>query len=191
MTDINNKKDFKEINVVDNNLSINAVNNSILIDDKKTLNLVKQVVAQRGVNSRVRYDIPESFDMISESTFSKIQEIDKIHRANIISRDIAIEMIADLFEGEAIRTEFEKHIDNLYLEKLKKLYPDRIERLKHIFEKQVYGLAPTEIIYRIAIAFILGFDDTILIKKHNLRQFDTLPSVQAGTLETDLDEVFG
>lgn len=75
-------------------------------------------------------------------------------------------------------------------EKLKKLYPDRIERLKHIFEKQVYGLAPTEIIYRIAIAFILG-DDTILIKKHNLRQFDTLPSVQAGTLETDLDEVFG
>ena len=48
MTDINNKKDFKEINVVDNNLSINAVNNSILIDDKKTLNLVKQVVAQRG-----------------------------------------------------------------------------------------------------------------------------------------------
>ena len=116
MTDINNKKDFKEINVVDNNLSINAVNNSILIDDKKTLNLVKQVVAQRGVNSRVRYDIPESFDMISESTFSKIQEIDKIHRANIISRDIAIEMIADLFEGEAIRTEFEKHIDNLYLE---------------------------------------------------------------------------
>lgn len=53
-------------------------------------------------------------------------------------------------------------------------YPDRIERLKHIFEKQVYGLAPTEIIYRIAIAFILGFDDTILIKKHNLRQFDTL-----------------
>ena len=38
MTDINNKKDFKEINVVDNNLSINAVNNSILIDDKKTLN---------------------------------------------------------------------------------------------------------------------------------------------------------
>lgn len=76
-------------------------------------------------------------------------------------------------------------------EKLKKLYPDRIERLKHIFEKQVYGLAPTEIIYRIAIAFILGFDDTILIKKHNLRQFDTLPSVQAGTLETDLDEVFG
>ena len=76
-------------------------------------------------------------------------------------------------------------------EKLKKLYPDRIERLKHIFEKQVYGLAPTEIIYRIAIAFILGFDDTILIKKHNLRQFDTLPSVQAGTLETDLDKVFG
>lgn len=54
-------------------------------------------------------------------------------------------------------------------EKLKKLYPDRIERLKHIFEKQVYGLAPTEIIYRIATAFILGFDDTILIPVRSMQ----------------------
>ena len=30
MTDINNKKDFKEINVVNNNLSINAVNRLLL-----------------------------------------------------------------------------------------------------------------------------------------------------------------
>lgn len=35
-----------------------------------------------------------------------------------------------------------------------------------------------------------GFDDDIEIKKHHLRQFDTLPSVQRGTLEHDLDEVF-
>ena len=31
-------------------------------------------------------------------------------------------MIADLFEGEAIRGGFERYTDNLYLEKLKKLY---------------------------------------------------------------------
>lgn len=75
--------------------------------------------------------------------------------------------------------------------RLKELYPQKETRLRHIFEKQVYGLAPTEIIYRIALAFILGFDKQIHIEKHNLRQFDTLPSVKQGTLETDLDKVFG
>ena len=73
---------------------------------------------------------------------------------------------------------------------LKAEFPNEKERLKHIFANQVYGLAPTEIIYRIATAYILGFDEDVSIKQHNLRQFDTLPSVQRGTLEKDLDEVF-
>jgi len=75
-------------------------------------------------------------------------------------------------------------------EKMKKLFPNNEERLNHIFEKQVYGLAPTEIIYRIAISFILGFSDEIKIKHNNLRHFDTLPYAQDGTLESKLDEVF-
>lgn len=74
---------------------------------------------------------------------------------------------------------------------LKAKYPNEHERLKHIFAKQVYGLAPTEIIYRIAMAYVLGFNNNIQINNHHLRQFDTLPSVQAGTLEKDLDRVFG
>lgn len=73
---------------------------------------------------------------------------------------------------------------------LKAEFPNEKERLKHIFANQVYGLAPTEIIYRIATAYILGFDEDISIKQHNLRHFDTLPSVQSGTLEKDLDKVF-
>ena len=73
---------------------------------------------------------------------------------------------------------------------LKREFPNENDRLKHIFANQVYGLAPTEIIYRIAKAYILGFDEDIEIKKHHLRQFDTLPSVQRGTLERDLDRVF-
>ena len=73
---------------------------------------------------------------------------------------------------------------------LKAEFPNEKERLKHIFANQVYGLAPTEIIYRIATAYILGFDEDVSIKQHNLTQFDTLPSFQRGTLEKDLDEVF-
>lgn len=74
--------------------------------------------------------------------------------------------------------------------KMKKLFPDNKARLKHIFEKQVYGLAPTEIIYKIATAYILGFDKDINIKKHNFKQLDALPFAQNGTLEQKLDEEF-
>ncbi|MCQ2562012.1 MAG: DEAD/DEAH box helicase family protein [Alphaproteobacteria bacterium] len=74
--------------------------------------------------------------------------------------------------------------------KLRKLFPDDKARLKHIFEKQVYGLAPTEIIYKISTAYILGFDSDITIKKHNFRQYDALPAAQNGTIETELDKVF-
>ncbi len=73
---------------------------------------------------------------------------------------------------------------------MKKLYPNDADRLNHIFAKQVYGLAPTEIIYRIAKSFILGFSKDIKIDKHNLKLFDSLPFAQDGTLEQKLDEVF-
>ena len=70
-------------------------------------------------------------------------------------------------------------------------YPNDIERLKHIFKYQVYGCAPTEIIYRIALNFILGFDKNGDITEHNLRHLDTVPLVQSGILEEELDKVFG
>lgn len=75
-------------------------------------------------------------------------------------------------------------------EKMKELYPNDEDRLKHIFEKQVFGLAPTEIIYKIAESFILGFNKNNLIKKHNLKHFDALPFAQNGTLEKQLDNLF-
>ncbi|MCR4890807.1 MAG: DEAD/DEAH box helicase family protein [Lachnospiraceae bacterium] len=76
-------------------------------------------------------------------------------------------------------------------EEMKRQFPDKTERLRHIFEKQVYGLAPTEIIYKIATSYILGFDEDVNIKTHNFRQLDALPYAKEGTLERKLDEVFG
>ena len=77
-------------------------------------------------------------------------------------------------------------------EKMIELYPNEDERLKHIFENQVYGCAPTEIIYAIATHYILGFskDKDIKISSNHFKLFDTLPSAQAGTLEEDLDKLF-
>lgn len=69
--------------------------------------------------------------------------------------------------------------------------PDDKERLRHIFRHQVYGLAPTECICRIALRYILGFDDKIHILDHNLRRGDCVPAAKAGRMSDFLDEVFG
>lgn len=73
---------------------------------------------------------------------------------------------------------------------MQRLYPDKDARLKHIFEKQVYGLEPTEIIYRIATAYILGFSTEGKIKKHNFKQIDALVYAKDGTLQAILDEAY-
>lgn len=77
-------------------------------------------------------------------------------------------------------------------EKMIELYPNEDERLKHIFENQVYGCAPTEIIYMIATHYILGFskNKSIKINSKHFKLFDTLPSSQSGTLEEELDKLF-
>lgn len=75
-------------------------------------------------------------------------------------------------------------------EGMQKQFPDNKKRLQHIFEKQVYGLAPTEIIYKIATSYILGFDEDTKDMKHNFRQLDALPYAKDGTLQQALDELY-
>ena len=74
-------------------------------------------------------------------------------------------------------------------ERMQQLYPDRAERLNHIFSKQVFGCAPTEIIYRICLSYILGFGDEIEIKKHNIKLCDTLKYAKEGKLKDKLMDV--
>ena len=75
-------------------------------------------------------------------------------------------------------------------EKMRQAFPDDNARLEHIFAQQVYGLAPTEIIYRIAISYILGFAKDHGITAHHIRQADTLEFAKAGTMERELDKIF-
>ena len=72
---------------------------------------------------------------------------------------------------------------------IKKVYPNDEERLKHIFEKQVYGLAPTEILYKITTNFIFGFDKENKYSRTHFVQLDANQYVN-GQLEAKLDEVF-
>ena len=98
---------------------------------------------------------------------------------------------ADLYmkSGQYI-TEIVKRLYNS--EGMRCAFPNDEERLRHIFKHQVYGLAPTECIYRIALRYILGFDDTIHIaeNEHHLRFADSLPAAKAGEMEAFLDSVF-
>ena len=77
-------------------------------------------------------------------------------------------------------------------EKMKKLFPDNRERLDHIFEKQVFGIAPSEIIYKIATNYILGANgevgggcDTNFVKA------DSAELAKEGKLAEFVEQTFG
>lgn len=116
--------------------------------------------------------------------------VDKLEEENPGCFDNPDKTFADLYMKSGLYiTEIVKRL--FRSKKMKELFPDESQRLNHIFEKQVYGLAPTEIIYRIATAYILGFSENINILHKNFKQLDALPFAQAGTLEQKLDEMFG
>lgn len=84
---------------------------------------------------------------------------------------IDLYMKSGLYPAEIVRRLFAST-------EMKRKYPDDMDRLQHIFSKQVYGLAPTEIIYMIAINFIFGFDVNNDMDRSHFRFLDTLPSVE-------------
>ena len=69
--------------------------------------------------------------------------------------------------------------------------PDDKERILHILRHQVYGFAPTRIIYLIATRFILGFDPSLQPEQSNFRQVDTVPYAKEGRMEELIEKEFG
>lgn len=97
---------------------------------------------------------------------------------------------ADLYMKSGLYiTEIVKRLFNS--EKMKKLHPDDDERIKHILTKQVYGMAPNEIIYRIATNYIFGFDKSMEIDKSNFVIEDAAKAAKEGKLEEKVKEHFG
>lgn len=120
-----------------------------------------------------------------------------------------VKMMIDKLQEESPK-EFEnpdKTFADLYMksglyitEVVKRLYvglqdkiPDSDERLKHILECQVYGFAPSEIIYNIARNFIFGFDEKAQnIDDSHVVYLDTTPFARGeGDFEAKCDELFG
>lgn len=75
---------------------------------------------------------------------------------------------------------------------LKEQFPDGQARLKHILENQVFGFAPSQIIYDIAIAYIFGFDKSANgISHRNFIMADTTPYAKEDKLDELIQEKFG
>ena len=172
-------------------------------------NLFDQVVFDDSVKEflRLKKKLADYFD---EKSIEDIFDYIPPQKTNqIFTPKTVVEKMVDMLEKEnpGCFDDPDKTFIDLYMksglyitEIVKRLYrsdaikakfPDPKERLRHIFEKQVYGLAPTEIIYRIALAYILGFDETVGIEKHNFKQLDATPYAKDGTLKDKLAELFG
>ena len=137
------------------------------------------------------YIPPQKTNQIFTPKAVVVKMVDLLEQENPGCFDDPNKTFADLYmkSGQYI-TEIVKRLYNS--RGLREKFPDTEQRLRHIFKHQVYGLAPTECIYRIAIRYILGFDDSIHISEseHHLRQADSLPAAKNGTLEKFLEEVF-
>jgi hypothetical protein len=69
-------------------------------------------------------------------------------------------------------------------------YGSDAECVRHILENQVYGLAPTGVLYDITRSFIFGFDDNHRIRTKNFVQHDLLPETRDGSATAKIAQLF-
>ena len=76
--------------------------------------------------------------------------------------------------------------------RMRELMPDDRERLDHILERQVFGIAPTEIIYQISTHYILGYDNEVGGDcDTNFVMADSAELAKEGRLAEFVEEAFG
>ena len=116
--------------------------------------------------------------------------VDKLEEENPGCFDDPNKTFADLYMKSGLYiTEIVKR---LYRSNgLKAAYPDEKERIRHILRHQVYGMAPTRIIYLIATNYILGFDETLKAETHHFVQADAAEASKSETLQALVNQHFG
>ena len=137
------------------------------------------------------YVPPQKTNQIFTPRAVVVQMVDLFERENPGCFDDPSHTFADLYMKSGLYiTEI---IKRLYAsEGMRSAFPDDRERLDHILERQVFGAAPTEIIYQIATHYILGYDgevgggcDT------NFVCADTAELAREGRLAEFVEETFG
>lgn len=166
----------------------------VVFDDsvKEFLNKKRQLADyfdQRNTEDIFDYIPPQRTNQIFTPKWVVKDMVNQLEKENPHCFDDPDKTFADLYMKSGMYiTEI---VTRLYQsERMKQLQSDNTERLNHIFAKQVYGCAPTEIIYRICLSYILGFSEEIHIKKNNIKLCDTLQYTKNGTLQEKLNELF-
>lgn len=106
------------------------------------------------------YVPPQKTNQIFTPRNVVIDMVDLFEKENPGCFDDPSHTFADLYMKSGLYiTEIIKRLYNS--EKMREIFPDDRKRLNHILEKQVFGIAPTEIIYQIATHYILGYNNEI------------------------------
>lgn len=137
------------------------------------------------------YVPPQKTNQIFTPRNVVVQMVDLFEKENPGCFDDPSHTFADLYMKSGLYiTEI---IKRLYRsEAMKAAFPDDRERLDHILENQVFGIAPTKIIYEIATHFILGFHDEIGQGcDSNFELADSAELAKEGTLDAYVERVFG
>jgi len=172
-------------------------------------NFFDQVVFDESVQEflRKRQELANYFDESQEEDI--FDYIPPQQNNQIFTPKNVVKMMIDKLQAENPEdfTDPNKTFVDLYMksglfiaEIVKRLYvglkdkiPDDEKRLKHILEHQVYGFAPSEIIYNIARNFIFGFNEKAKnIDDSHIVLLDTTPYASGeGDFEAKCDELFG
>ena len=135
------------------------------------------------------YIPPQKTNQIFTPRWVVKKMVDELEAENPGCFDDPTHTFADLYMKSGLYiTEIVKRL--FHSPAIKEAYPDDGERIRHILREQVYGLAPTRIIYLIATNYILGFDETLKSETRNFAQGDAAEAAKNGTLEALVDQCF-
>ena len=137
------------------------------------------------------YVPPQKTNQIFTPRNVVVKMVDLFEQENPGCFDDPDHTFADLYMKSGLYiTEVIKRLFNS--EKMCELFPNNRTRLNHILEEQVFGIAPTEIIYKIATNYILGANGEVGGSCNtNFVKADSAELAKEGKLAEFVEETFG
>ena len=156
---------------------------------KKKTELADYFDAKKGEDI-FDYIPPQKTNQIFTPRWVVQKMVDELEEQNPGCFDDPTKTFADLYMKSGLYiTEIVKRL--FRSEKMKEKFPDDDERIRHILRNQVYGMAPTRIIYLIATNYILGFNETLKKETKNFVHADAAEASKDGRLAELVERYFG
>lgn len=135
------------------------------------------------------YIPPQKTNQIFTPRWVVEKMVDELEENNPGCFDDPSKTFADLYMKSGLYiTEIVKRL--FRSDKMKQQFPNDKIRIQHILKNQVYGMAPTRIIYLIATNYILGFDEKMKVETTHFVQADAAQAAKDGTLPQLVEKYF-